>query len=424
MNCNVQLPIEEKFKPYIGSEFIIDWVHGFCDCPYVDMFFKDLAMIDPMFDRKNWVLWKNGFRNYSLRYCLDGQASIMVCYNPIGSDEDYPSDYGSDDRHIGALTTMKDYTSGRNRGIFVQISGDGCRKIGDQNFLAVMQLLKNYNYRCSRIDVSCDIYNPKNPIIDLLNSTFLKVQEGIINEGDPIFRARATRKHITGTLEADPFRSTSDLPRYYNWTWGHSSTPFKFRMYDKWLEMKKVSRHASTRDEILSHLPSEFWWRLEYEMHYEKADYLFNMLVIGSKSQDLFLYACKDCFCPVLADPSVGSSNTSRLYPQAEWLVFITFVSELAVQTIHFVQLYVKKQRNLEETQKYTRHMLSCLSRQLVSMRDSPGIQRELLEKGLLKAYHDRDNSDFFWELNINSYDDFKSAVFVSFKQLLSFEEV
>lgn len=68
--------------------------------------------------------------------------------------------------------------------------------------------------------------------------------------------------------------------------------------------------------------------------------------------------------------------------------------------------------------------MLSCLSRQLVSMRDSPGIQRELLEKGLLKAYHDRDNSEFFWELDINSYDDFKSAVFDSFKQLLSFEEV
>ncbi len=341
MQAMVQLPLNEEFKQYENSQFIVDWVHGFCDSPFVSRFFNDLEAIDPeLFAFERFVLQKNGFRNYSVRFNHDNKSEIVICYTPRFKDELDPEGY--DPEVDGYLASSKDYTTGTNRGIYVQFSGDGCRKIGDKNFLAVMQLLQTYNFKCSRFDVACDIFNPECDVLSLLNDTFLSVSKvglnvSLIEDGTPLFRSRAVRKHITGNFPIDLYREDRHVD-YYNWTWGHKATSFKFRMYDKWLEIRSVTRHKNTWEDTLSNLPLDFWWRLEYELHDERAAYCFGLLISGAATSQIFLETCKDCFTPVVGQTnSNGLKNVSYLHSFPEWEVFIKFVSQFVSKTIDFV---------------------------------------------------------------------------------------
>lgn len=424
MKSVVQLPIDEKFKAYEKCEFKIDWVHGFCDSPYVGKFFEDLEALDPeLFDFTRFKLQKKGFRNYSVRYNHDDKSEIVICYTPRFDDELDPEDYNPD-IHGSWLTTSKDYTSGTNRGIYIQISGDGCRKIGVNNFLAVMQLLYSYNFKCTRFDVACDIYNPECEVLSILHNTFDSTVRAISNdlpicEGLPLFRSKSTRKHIQGYTVIDPYRSDRHV-NYLNWEWGHNATAFKFRMYDKWLEMRSVTRHKNTYEEILSSLPLDFWWRLEYELHDDRAMSCFLMFVNQVNACQIFLEVSKSCFTPVFGSDNVIHHATDRLVVQPEWEFFLNFVEHSISYIIDFVQLdsYVPDTKSEDDVLKYTLHMSKSFVASILCSGRSPDILKNVFEIGLQKWFNDPRNKFLMVEYGITSFEDLQATLSYSLDQL------
>ncbi len=332
MNCRFKS--DSLSDTYTGVQYIVDWVHGFCDMPYVDKLFRGLAAIDERLSFDKFEHWDVGFRNYSERYCLNGTGIIQICYCPRFPDEALPDDYETTPDNTGALSTM----TGNNRGVFVSISGDGCRYIGDDNFIAVLQLLYSLNFKCSRLDVSCDVFDKDNLVVNVVQCAFDNAwRRNHICVGQLYVKSRCTRTHLKPIQNIDNIRYPDKPQVVTNWTWGHyNSSCCEFRLYDKYLEVSTVPRFKAIKDKILEPCKDKYWWRFEYSMHKTYAKVLFDMLAEGMVNvSEAFAWCAERVFTPV-DGTDIKVNSFSQLSPNQIWLDFVRLASKI-VPNIHFV---------------------------------------------------------------------------------------
>lgn len=336
-------------------EYSLDYISGIVYTPFVSRFFKDLAMLDPAKLGQNcFKKWQTGFNFYKERFCLNDQAYFTLAYNEPLPDEPFPVDYDPSSDYL--LASMKD---GKNRGIFLSISGDGLRYLGDDTVKCLIQLLAGYEFNCTRIDLCCDLFDPDNIYVPHLLETLSNVycQRGFV-PGEFSVTTNMSRKpgNLRRFTNFDCYRDLELLkkigveisPNCYettNFTWGRKdSSRCQFRIYDKWLEVKTVHRLKNVADEIIADTPaavSNYWYRMEYEMHKAYAADIFNSLASESTTvPGAFAFCAEDCFFPVLCGFGL-TTNLSMQQASDIWEDFVAYARALGdseiIETIHFV---------------------------------------------------------------------------------------
>ncbi len=336
-------------------DYSIDYISGIVYTPFVTRFFKDLAMLDPeKLSFRCFSKWKTGLNFYKERWCLNDQSYFTLAYNEPTQYEDLPIGYDIDKDAI--ICSMQE---GKNRGIYLSISGDGLRYLGDDTVKVLIQMLAGYEFNCTRLDLCCDVYDPDNQYVPLLNMALSNVyfQRGFV-PGEYSVTTNLSRNpgNLKRFTNFDPFRDPElkkkigqeSAPNCYetvNFTWGRKdSSKCQFRMYDKWLEVKTVDRLKHVADQIIADTPAgltDYWYRFEYEMHQKYAFDLFNSIASESTTvPGAFAWCAEDCFFPVLCGFGL-TTDMNKQQASDIWEDFIALARELGdsevVQTIHFV---------------------------------------------------------------------------------------
>ncbi len=347
-NCMSEVDIKKM-------DYSIDYISGIVYTPFVTRFFKDLAMLDSeKLSFRCFKKWKTGLNFYKERWCLNDQSYFTLAYNEPSEHEDLPLGY--DPSSDAIICSMQE---GKNRGIYLSISGDGLRYLGDDTVKVLIQMLAGYDFNCTRLDLCCDCYDPDNKYVPLLDEALSNVyyQRGFVpGEFSITTNLSRTPGNLKRYTNYDPFRDHELLEKIghlaatncyetVNFTWGRKdSTKCQFRMYDKWLEVKSVPRLKSVADQMINDTPariSNYWYRFEYEMHQKYASDLFNSIAKEFTTvPGAFAWCAEDCFFPVFC----GFGVNKRMCDQHNsdiWEDFIAFARALGdssiMRTIHFV---------------------------------------------------------------------------------------
>ncbi len=70
--------------------------------------------------------------------------------------------------------------------------------------------------------------------------------------------------------------------------------------------------------------------------------------------------------------------------------------------------MYVKKDRTLPDTLKYSLHMKKTIIREFLALGRSPDILKQLIDEGIADCYDDPGNKRFLSDCGISSVDDLK----------------
>lgn len=421
--------------------YSVDYISGIVYTPFVSRFFNDLATLShEKLAFTNFKLWSSGLNFYKIRFCLNDQSYFTVAYNEPLLNEPLPEGYDSSVDNL--ICSMAE---GKNRGIFLSISGDGLRYLGDELVKLLFQLLSGYEFNCTRLDLCCDCYDPDNIYVPLLLKSLSNVycQRGFV-PGE--FSVMSRLSHTPGNLrkysnidnlrDPDFLRSIGACeiaPNCFetiNYTWGRKdSTKCQFRIYDKWLEVKTVPRLKAVADSIISDCAasvSNYWYRFEYEMHKVYANDLFHSLASESTSvPGAFAWCAENCFYPVL----MGTSKTLDLCAQQKsdvWFDFIDFARRLGdsdvVRNIYFVQ---SKFYSVEDRVKYVKNNLPLYYMGFCLFKAYPWLLDRVLEDGRQSFFTNKKNIPFinfmnekFFETNIFSRRDIPKVTENSFEQL------
>lgn len=401
-------------------EYSIDYISGIVYTPFVTRFFKDLAMLDPeKLSFRCFKKWNTGLNFYKERWCLNDQSYFTLAYNEPMQYEELPIDY---DIHTDTL--LCSMQEGKNRGIYLSISGDGLRYLGDDTVKVLIQMLAGYEFKCTRLDLCCDVYDPDNQYVPLLNSALSNVycQRGFV-PGEYSVTTNLSRSpgNLKRYTNYDPFRDPELLqkigqeiaPNCYetiNFTWGRKdSTKCQFRMYDKWLEVKTVQRLKHVADQIIADTPasiSNYWYRFEYEMHQKYAFDLFNSIASEKTTvPGAFAWCAEDCFFPVLCG---FGRNVDMCDQQSSdiWEAFVDYARSFGdsdvVQTIHFVS---KRFYAVEDRIKYVRDNLSLFYMGFCLFKAYPWLLDRVLEDGRRSFFDNRKNIPFLNHMNKEFFD-------------------
>lgn len=277
---------------YSGFSFTYDWFTGIYDCDNVAHFLEGLVDIDERFSLDNFFVHKFGLFNYSFRIMLAGMPSISFAWNP---DSDAFSDtllYFSNvpkiDKSSGEVfvdgRSVSTYTkSVQNPGLFISISGDGLRFLGDDTVKKLFEYFYDFGVRCTRLDIACDIKDRDNYIVPMLHEAFSNACQ--YNIGDLVLHApHHQHTKFSTTLVARMQYDYLRRQQVTNWQLGdHGSNFGMFRMYDKYFEIS-VGRHSDRAKEMLNGI--DYWERLECELHHTAANQLFIAISDGGVSRD------------------------------------------------------------------------------------------------------------------------------------------
>ena len=316
-------------------KFGMDWLNGVLPVYDVDEVFKLLEMFSGKLRFDRWQLTSSGKYNYSRRFCLDGQASIQLMYNPVSSEELFTAC-----RSINDDTVPVEYTH-NNSGIFFSISGDGIRYLhslgGDISALnKLLFYFYRNNFRASRFDVYCDILDKDNEIVPLITDTFKNFGQETVGQYAISTNVQHKRKNVS------MYRGLDDNGNeFYNSTLGNHGTRFgMFRSYNKLVEVCDGRLSAHSSDIFSSYGVDSYWYRLEYELHKENAAKCFNALM--SKAEDENTPLCfEDIFFTVLSKVFriVDFKSTGYHLSDCPTVpVWQDFIDTFSSDNIHFVQ--------------------------------------------------------------------------------------
>lgn len=313
-------------------KFGMDWLNGVLPVSDVQFVFDLLGMFSSKLKQERWVLLNSGRYNYARRYCLDGNMTMQLMYNPV-SDDNYMT---ADMQH-------------NNSGIFFSISGDGIRYLhslgGDVSALnKLLFYFYRNSFKASRFDTYCDILDESNEIVPLIQEAFDYV--GREQVGKPLIRTRLRR---SGSALRTNFRretyTNDDGSTFTNCTLGHhGSTVGMFRCYNKKVEVADGRLSELSSDLFKSYDVDDYWYRLEYEMHKENAAACFNALMSRAEEEnsplcfeDIFYSVFQRVFS--LIEPQASYQMASNRFDEvpvsAAWA---SFGSELEANAIHLVQ--------------------------------------------------------------------------------------
>lgn len=319
-------------KNYVFNQenykFGMDWLNGVL--PLCDVFevFQEFAKFSSKLRFERWVLMPSGKYNYSRCYALDGQSSFLLAYIPV-----------SDEEAFSACSSEQS----NNPYIFISISGDGIRKLSamgsDSDNSALHKLLfflYRNNFKASRFDTYCDILDKKNPVVPEIVKSFNYFRFPQV--GKPTLRTKVQRKPDNIKIYKQHDKNGKV---YHNVVLGNHGTRFgMFRCYNKLEELVNGRLSDFSSDILSSYNVSDYWYRLEYEIHKENADSCFKSLMQRADEEgtlyfaDIFYSALNRVF-QVVIPPSLHS-NVSDYPLSTGWRLFFDFVSSNNVHLVQF----------------------------------------------------------------------------------------
>lgn len=385
---DVNLRKRELIMSYLEKlQYSFDWLNG--TLPFYDVryFFDCLEKIHPDLAFSEFHDRNRGIYNYSTSFGLLGDSRFIVAFNP--DYDNYDSNYGNDFGYY----PMHAVNGGFNPGIFVSISGDGLRylnSLGEDIVYKLFAFFKKNGFKASRLDVACDIYDKENPVVPLLIEAFYYAVKRVAGAPTLVSNIRRTPNNINIYVTPDPYRNDNDFSQGISFG-NHGSSWGMFRMYDKWLEVK-IGRLSKYADELLE--GKDYWYRLEYELHKEHAQELFNLFDQLSVAQ-CFGYAADDMFNVVI--PKTENTRSNECSISVVWTEFLEYVSS----NIHFVQLvntpYIEKSVN------NTKNWVLSLSKAFFAVFElfdaDPAFKDEALRRGYSKYCDDLKYAPFRREL-------------------------
>lgn len=317
-------------------KFGLDWLNGVLPVSDVWEVFQELEKFSSKLRFDRWELVNKGMYNYNRRFMLDGKATIQLMYNPVSDEELFTADMNHN-----------------NSGVFFSISGDGIRYLhslgGDISALNRLLFYFHWNsFRCSRFDVYCDILDKKNTAVPIIQKAFNYFQFPQV--GKPTLRTNVQRKASNVSL----YKGYDSFGKpYTNCVLGNHGTRFgMFRCYNKREEVLNGRLNGFSLQMMQEYGVTDYWWRLEYEIHKENADVCFkaifdslykkvkdknpsevNLETVPLSFEDIFASAMERVFD--IVDVS-GLHCASSNYPVSDkWYTFCTLVNE---ECIHLVQ--------------------------------------------------------------------------------------
>lgn len=306
-------------------KFGMDWLNGVLPVEDVSEVFKMLEMFSGKLRFDRWQLTNSGKYNYRRRFCLDGNMSIQLMYNPVSDGELFTADKNHN-----------------NSGVFFSISGDGIRYLhtlgGEVSALnKLLFYFYRHGFRSSRFDVYCDILDENNEIVPLLTEAFMYFGQEQV--GKPMLSTKVQHKRKNVSM----FRGLNDDgSEFYNSTLGNHGTRFgMFRCYNKYVEMTDGRLEDFAEDVFKSYDVDNYWYRLEYEMHKENAAACFNALMEKAENcnsplcfEDIFFSVYDRVFKVV--QPNCKSHMANGQAPVVE--AWSSFGDELCSSNEYFVQ--------------------------------------------------------------------------------------
>lgn len=335
-------------------EASIDWLNIVVHSLDVMSLLDDLAKIDSDFSFDSFDLNENkGLYNYRVSL-VHKLCPLKICWNPLSYFLEGPSS------PYFACSPAES----NNPFVFFSFSGDALRFFRRNNKLSeVFQLFGKIGCRASRFDIALDLFED-NPVIGLLQEACRYSINACV--GKPTFKTKLNRTKPDNFLLhecVDPDFVHPDFPddgRFWNVTLGNHSSSFgMFRMYNKLFEVK-YGRLSSLADDYLSAkglTRTSFWYRLEYELHKERADQVFQLLLSDLVTSDdcflsAFLSVASTMFTPV------DLSSFSGLQNQSVCPVWEQFFDELR-KSIHFVELGSIPYIPHNSLPKFEKHLLN-----------------------------------------------------------------
>lgn len=345
-------------------KFGMDWLNGVLPVTDVYGVFELLGKFSSKLRFERWQLTNSGKYNYRRRYCLDGNATIQLMYNPV-SDEEAFTACEPDEWIEGMPKGEKKAGTHHNPYIFFSISGDGIRYLhslsGDVSALnKLLFYFYRHSFRASRFDVYCDILDSKNEIVPLLTEAFMYFGQEQPGKLALATKVQHKRKNVT------MYRGLNDDgSEFWNSTLGNHGTRFgMFRCYNKYVEMTDGRLADFSADVFKSYDIDDYWYRLEYEMHKENASACFDALMERAEScntplcfEDIFFSVYERVFKVVTAKSFGYKLGDCEVVP-----AWAAFGEELSSSNEYFVQFrgvpYIKcsisrLDKNMERISSY-----------------------------------------------------------------------
>lgn len=254
----------------------------------------------------------NGGNTVTLDYCFKKELTASGQWKEIDVD------------------TIEDRSeSGVNRGILLNISGDGLRYLGNK---AVEDLMYRINdaYEChwTRIDVALDMYDPDNVVIPLLLDSVNNTLDEAKYATCVVTKSRSMKIY----KNRDPLHKCTSLSAEIGRRGGGKFV----RIYDKSLEQRSKSYNAERLDEI-----PDYWYRIELQImntnSYRYPDIYMQYLLEGRSLSEVFLAHLQQCF-----NVRDVKGRYSTHFDAVDNELWQQFLEELSNNT-YFVQLDIKE---------------------------------------------------------------------------------
>ena len=378
--------------------FGMDWLNGVLPVSDVGEVFRTLAQFSSKLAYNRWSLECYGKYNYAFRYCLDGQSSVQLMFNPMKEH--------ADDRRC--LIADMDCN---NSGVFFSISGDGIRKLASmgQSGNSALNKLLFYFYRngfkASRFDVYCDILDKKNKVVSVVRESFKYFRFPQV--GKLTLTTNVQRK--PNAVRMDRYVDENNKV-YYNCTMGnHASNTFMFRCYNKREEVLNGRLDEYSESLLKYYDDPQYWWRMEYELHKKHAADYFNATMKQAEEdnkniqyRDCFLTAFDRCFTPVVFSYLKHLKNIRTLTVSVDWSEFANMISNcperfiLSNSTLPYVEM------SRVRLNKYIKHNSSFVYALFTAVLFQPDLIYDVLAEGQ-DRFHKKVNIFSFYENEIRN---------------------
>lgn len=301
------------------TSFCIDFITFRMDCRSYNSFIEEFGQL---LDKDDRIYPISALRFYNHAECVNNSRSIYWEYDLV-------SDYvtTTDDDSICLADTC--FTN--NYGIFVNISGEGIRKIGQKKLLYWLFFMDDkYGVKCTRIDLALDTFQPDNDIVPLI---LLACDNKLQNKDkDVTIKKARTVKIISNYNKFDKSKSISA----YIGSRGSSMV----RVYDKRYE--ELSKGFD--------VPSSYWYRIEVECRnphnskYQLADTVFKSLKNDMPLNSAFRFSLETVFTVAYQQNTYETLRKLADYKDFDmWLDFID--GSVFMEYLYKTQILCKEEK-------------------------------------------------------------------------------
>ena len=239
-----------------------------------------------------------------------GHSSILFCWNE-DEDENY----------------IKEHLSNVPHGLFVSVSGDGCRYLNslkENGLLEFCKLCSKYDYHVTRVDINCDFLDDTNFVVPMIQ---LWACQYYMNIEDKQYGLSCNlKKENLVNFNRVYDKVTKNICD--NITVGQrDSRKGVMQLYNKRVEVQNGRLSDIAKQTFEQYGVTDYWWRLEYRCKSFSPAVFENLLANGVHAA--FLCAM-DCFGRFYI-PKYGEDHTSQNPSASEWENFRQEITEYFV---------------------------------------------------------------------------------------------